>query len=582
MKKLLAAVLFSPLMALAQTYPSPTFSSLTLQNPLTVANGGTGSSSSTGSGALVLSSGPSIANLTITGSLTATGLVSTSALAAQAANTVLANVTGSAASPTAFAMPNCNSSSSALNFTGGTGWTCGTVASAGANSNITSLSGLTTAIPTNAGGLGANNGSASGVPVFSSGAATVTATTGTGSPVLANSPAITGTPTLPTAAVGTNTTQAATTAFVAKRVCADIMDYGGDNTGVSNNDTAYTNAIAAAPNTSTAICVYFPPGFYAFGSQDTYTYAASYVSVSIQGAGAGVTTLSWPANGGLKFVLKDGTDSIHLNGFSMVGGTVGTGTAITLNTAATALASAALSTIENIDIRGANGYFGTQYFNHGIDINSVSNVNINNVNAVGPGTPAGVGLNLNGTSSVLGIVYNISNSTFDQWNDGINYGPYIQGVQVTNSNFTNNNAGIFVPASESGINQLSVSNSQFNNVQYNILANSALPDVIITGNLFLVDNSSSGVNLQASSYFNITGNAFQPNSGSPSNVFGVVVNGWAVGAGIITGNMFYNLTTGIALQSTSKNVNVQSNVYNSCSANTSNSGTGNVIGGGSP
>ncbi|HEX7895310.1 MAG TPA: hypothetical protein VF447_14025, partial [Terriglobales bacterium] len=329
-------------------------------------------------------------------------------------------------------------------------------------------------------------------------------------------------------------------------------------------------------------CVYFPPGFYAFASQAAVTLNASYQSVTIQGDGASTTTLSWPANGGIKVTYLDGTDAVHIKGMSLIGGGTGTGTAITLSTVATSLASAALSTIENVDIRGSDGYFGTKYFNHGIDIFSVSNVNINNVNAVGPGTPAGVGLNLNGTSSVLGIVYNISNSTFDQWNDGINYGPYIQGVQVTNSNFTNNNAGIFVPASESGINQLSVSNSQFNNVQYNILANSALPDVIITGNLFLVDNSSSGVNLQASSYFNITGNAFQPNSGSPSNVFGVVVNGWAVGAGIITGNMFYNLTTGIALQSTSKNVNVQSNVYNSCSANTSNSGTGNVIGGGSP
>jgi len=68
-------------------------------------------------------------------------------------------------------------------------WT--TVANAGANTNITSLTGLTTPLGTWAGGLGANNTSANGVPVFSSGAATVTATTGTGSPVLATSPTIT-------------------------------------------------------------------------------------------------------------------------------------------------------------------------------------------------------------------------------------------------------------------------------------------------------------------------------------------------------------------------------------------------------
>lgn len=50
-------------------------------------------------------------------------------------------------------------------------------------------------------------GTASAAPVW-------TLTTGTGAPVLAISPALTGTPTTPTAAVNTNTTQMASTAFV--------------------------------------------------------------------------------------------------------------------------------------------------------------------------------------------------------------------------------------------------------------------------------------------------------------------------------------------------------------------------------
>jgi hypothetical protein len=108
LKKILIAALWLPLTALAQTYPSPTFQ-----------------------------------NLTLTGTLTSTGGVSLSSLASQAANTVVANVSGSAASPTAVVMPTCNTSSSTLQYTGGTGWGCGTVAIAGANSNITSLTGLT-------------------------------------------------------------------------------------------------------------------------------------------------------------------------------------------------------------------------------------------------------------------------------------------------------------------------------------------------------------------------------------------------------------------------------------------------------
>ncbi|MCA8195490.1 beta strand repeat-containing protein [Burkholderia vietnamiensis] len=62
--------------------------------------------------------------LTATGSFTATGLVTNADLAAQAANTVLANVTGSTASPTAFAMPSCSNGNQALRWTSGSGFGC--------------------------------------------------------------------------------------------------------------------------------------------------------------------------------------------------------------------------------------------------------------------------------------------------------------------------------------------------------------------------------------------------------------------------------------------------------------------------
>jgi nitrous oxidase accessory protein NosD len=128
--------------------------------------------------------------------------------------------------------------------------------------------------------------------------------------------------------------------------------------------------------------------------------------------------------------------------------------------------------------------------------------------------------------------------------------------------------------------QSTYSNSLANNP--NILINSAIANVVITGNVFLINNNSSGINMAAYSTTAITGNTFEPNTGSPSNVFGVVMSGWAIGGSIITGNNFFNLTAGITLQSTSKNVNVQCNVYNCNVTNTSDGGTGNMIGGGSP
>lgn len=60
------------------------------------------------------------------GSAPAWGAVSATSLASQAANTVVANFTGSSASPTAFAMPSCSTSSGILQYTSGTGVTCST------------------------------------------------------------------------------------------------------------------------------------------------------------------------------------------------------------------------------------------------------------------------------------------------------------------------------------------------------------------------------------------------------------------------------------------------------------------------
>ena len=91
LKRLLIAVLFAPLLALAQSYPSPTFN-----------------------------------NLTVQGTFTATGKVGLASLATQAANTVVANVTASSASPTAVALPSCSTANSALQYTSGTGLSCGT------------------------------------------------------------------------------------------------------------------------------------------------------------------------------------------------------------------------------------------------------------------------------------------------------------------------------------------------------------------------------------------------------------------------------------------------------------------------
>ncbi|RQR94561.1 hypothetical protein DIE04_19095 [Burkholderia sp. Bp8994] len=122
------------------------------RNALTIgggyATGITGITSNSGSGSWAHTGPFSISGLatlsggaTVTGSFTATGLVTTADLATQAANTILANATGSVASPAAVAMPSCSGSSNALGWSSGSGPVCNS------SINAATLGGATFAAP---------------------------------------------------------------------------------------------------------------------------------------------------------------------------------------------------------------------------------------------------------------------------------------------------------------------------------------------------------------------------------------------------------------------------------------------------
>ena len=147
---------------------------LTLSSALPVASGGTGAS-------------------TASGARTNLGL---GTIATQAANNV--SITGGSISGVSVTL-----GTDLAIADGGTGASDATnaranlgAAASGANSDITSLDGLTTALSVAQGGTG------------------VTTKTGTGPVVLSVSPYLTGEPHAPTATAGTNTTQIATTEFV--------------------------------------------------------------------------------------------------------------------------------------------------------------------------------------------------------------------------------------------------------------------------------------------------------------------------------------------------------------------------------
>lgn len=77
-------------------------------------------------GPLSVQGNTTVTNLTVNGTFSVPGGFSPSSLSPQAANTDLANVTGASASPVAVAIPSCSATNSAIKYTSGAGWGCGT------------------------------------------------------------------------------------------------------------------------------------------------------------------------------------------------------------------------------------------------------------------------------------------------------------------------------------------------------------------------------------------------------------------------------------------------------------------------
>ncbi|WP_175692952.1 hypothetical protein [Burkholderia ambifaria] len=174
--------------ALAQSYPSPTYNNLTVQgiatltaHPLGVSSGGTNSATASGTAL------DNITGFSSTGFLTRTGAgaysfqsltngITLSNIAQIAANTLLGNATGSTANVTAVTVTGCNGAAQALQWTNGSGFGCNSsIATSGANANITSLSGLTTPLSVAQGGTGRTTLTAHGV-VLGNGPSTVNIT----------------------------------------------------------------------------------------------------------------------------------------------------------------------------------------------------------------------------------------------------------------------------------------------------------------------------------------------------------------------------------------------------------------------
>lgn len=363
--------------------------------------------------------------------------------------------------------------------------------------------------------------------------------------------------------------------------CPSILSYGGNNTDSADNTAALASAISGQGSQA---CVFFPAGTYEFLENATEKLPSGIASLTLEGAGQDVTDLIWPSGGGLTLDYADQNDSTHVEKLSILTGTTNTGDALSLvqESAIADPADTPLSTIDNVTIRGSDGYAATDYWADGISDNGVSNVNVNNTSITGAGgasySTAGTGITVYGSSSAIPVAFNLSNSFIQYEWAGFSYGNYAQGVTISQSNFTGDNYAVVSSSGETGLDQLSMTENQIN-ANVDVYLGSPITGLQLSNNYFIVPTNGIGVYLYTYSSFTFNGNILQ-GSGPGNNVNGLVATTNDGGSGVISGNTLNGFTTALWLQTGSTGINVQSNSYANDNGTVYNQGQ-NVVGGGS-
>lgn len=365
---------------------------------------------------------------------------------------------------------------------------------------------------------------------------------------------------------------------------ANILKFGGVGDGTTDNAQALNDAFASLSNTGGVI--YFPPGKYYFDSAITYDFPITTPwSIRILGGGADVTILQWGATDGIILNASSMYHSIHIEDLAFTTTGSNTGRALVLNNSEQ-LGAVAQNDIVRCTFRGDTGPGGafSEFWATSVEIAGLSNININGCLFFGYTTNGtngyGNGIVLAGVPSggnKYGIVYNINSCGFFWQGIGIQYGTYIQGIQIDQCNFTNGITGIYAPQGETGLDQLSIANSQFNTYGNQIWLRTAVGAVSLTNNLIYVWENTSGLLAELQAGVVAVGNAFI-NAGSQDTGQNGLVLGPGAAPSVITGNTFEYMTTGVYLQSGCQNVNVQSNSYLGCTNTVVNSGSNNTIG----
>lgn len=351
--------------------------------------------------------------------------------------------------------------------------------------------------------------------------------------------------------------------------------FGADPTGTHDSAPALLQAFNTLPNitsisSSGGGLIVFPAGLFRFNSQVVLPLPIGWATVSIRGAGGAATVLWWPnASGGIVIDMSANSpfSSATIESMKLITGQSSGGSGITLlNSGAPVSQLQGQSVMRDLMFWGDDS--STHYWTNSISVVNVCNVNFDGVFVNGPpAAPNGTGVSLFGSiaHNEISVAYNFVNCSFNCCGTGILYGPFVQGVSVANTNFTDNNLGIWAPPSEGGaIGQLLVVSSQFGLDTPSACAikmETPIEAVSLCGNLF-INGSTSGVAIQATAYarVQIVGNEFiAPGAGTGIAVGGTLLD--TAPGFVIANNTFDNFTTGITVAAGAKGLIISENPF---------------------
>ena len=331
--------------------------------------------------------------------------------------------------------------------------------------------------------------------------------------------------------------------------------FGCVGDGKSNNDGCASKLALACKEQCS---VEFGAGRFLFSAPWDFVFPDdANRALSIRGQGAGVTNLLFKGTDGVRVTYAaHHSDSSHFKDFTIIQTSANVGTGISV-TGSSAL-QVDPSTFENVTLLAAqitNGGWAT-----GIALKGVSFVNFNGVSWFAPNSNLGTGISIQGQTEkkAFAIQFQFANCIFQNGAVGILYGPYIQGVQISNSQFTNMDTAIVV-ASE-GAAQLFVSNSQIDTQKAGVVINSPIAQFGYSNNLQYIHPGQIGIGINAYATGNINNSDFSgPGAGSGS--IGIFSADGLSPAISISGNRIAGFDTGIYLGKQSQGFLVYNNTF---------------------